>query len=178
MTLEEKLNTIQKCLTGKDELILRLETRLNNLESYEENNKKINMLQEKVSILESMTTQKAPETFKCTKCQFETNSEKGLKTHLTRKHTIISTTGYPKICELCEKKFNNSNDFKKHMKTHSYKEARFKCEDCDFVGKCLETMEIHLGKSHTDTFECGLCENDLGNLENLSLHLHTNMQDL
>ena len=101
------------------------------------------------------------------------NSEKGLKTHLTRKHTIISTTGYPKICELCEKKFNNSNDFKKHMKTHSYKEARFKCEDCDFVGKCLETMEIHLGKSHTDTFECGLCEKDLGNLENLSIHIQT-----
>ena len=94
-TFEEKLNTMQKCLTEKDELILKLETRLNNLESYEENNKKINMLQEKVSILESMTTQKAPETFKCTKCQFETNSEKGLKTHLTRKHTIISKTGYP-----------------------------------------------------------------------------------
>ena len=120
-----------------------------------------------------MTTKKTFETFKCTKCQFETNSEKGLKTHFTRKHTIITTTGYPKMCELCDKSFNNSTDFKKHMRTHSYKEAKYKCEDCDFVGKSLETMEVHLGKFHADNFECGLCEQDFGNLENLTVHLQT-----
>ena len=41
---------------------------------------------------------------------------------------------------------------KKHMKTHSYKEAKFKCEDCEFVGQCRETMEVHMGKAHTDNF--------------------------
>ena len=133
----------------------------------------MNILVEKVSNLESLTTKKSIETFKCTKCQFETNSEKGLKTHYTRKHTIVTSTGYPKMCELCEKRFNNSNDFKKHMKTHSYKEAKFKYADYDFVGKSLETMEVHLGKFHTDNYECGLCENDLGNLEDLSVHLQT-----
>ena len=44
------------------------------------------------------------------------------------------------------------------MRSHSFKEAKFKCEDCDFVGQSRETMEVHIGKSHTDNFECGLFE--------------------
>ena len=26
-----------------------------------------------------------------------------------------------------------------------------------FFGQSQETMEVHIGKTHTDTFECGLC---------------------
>ena len=59
------------------------------------------------------------------------------------------------------------------MKSHLYKEAKFQCEDCPFVGKNFETMEVHAGKAHTDKLECGLCENNFENMENLNLHLQT-----
>ena len=59
------------------------------------------------------------------------------------------------------------------METHSYKEAKFKCQDCDLVGKSKETMEVHIGRAHTDLFECGLCEKIFDNSEMLEVHLHT-----
>ena len=62
---------------------------------------------------------------------------------------------------------------KRHIKSHSHKEAKFKCEDCDFVGEKFETMEVHMGKCHTDNFECGLCEKNFGNIESLETHLNT-----
>ena len=57
-----------------------------------------------------------------------------------------------------EKKFGNYAVMKKHMDSHSYKEAKFKWEDCEFVGQRFESRDVHMGKSHTDHFECGLCE--------------------
>ena len=54
-------------------------------------------------------------------------------------------------------------DFKNHMKTHSYTEATFNCQNCYFVGNCSETMDVHMGLNHTDNFECGLCESKFGN---------------
>ena len=59
------------------------------------------------------------------------------------------------------------------MRNHSFKEVKFKCEDCDFVGQSRETMEVHIGKSHTDNFECGLCELTFGNIGKLETHLNT-----
>ena len=32
-------------------------------------------------------------------------------------------------------------------------------------------MDVHIGKFHTDNFECGLCDKDFGNLDKLSVHL-------
>ena len=72
-----------------------------------------------------------------------------------------------------KRKFQNAGDMKKHMKTHSFKEAKFKCEDCDCVGQSRETMEVHIGKTHTDNFECGLWEQTFGNIEKLETHLKT-----
>ena len=61
---------------------------------------------------------------------------------MTRKHTRTTVGKYPKKYELCENQFVNSIDFKHHIKTHSYKEAKFKW-DCDFVGKSKESLEVH-----------------------------------
>ena len=36
-------------------------------------------------------------------------------------------------------------------------------EECDFLGKNEVTMEVHLGKLHSEKFECGC-------LENLEIH--------
>ena len=65
----------------------------------------------------------------------------------------------------------NAGDMKRHMRSHSFKEAKFKCEDCDFVGQSRETMEVHIGKNHTDNFECGLCDLNFGNIGKLEIHL-------
>ena len=47
---------------------------------------------------------------------------------------------------------------KKYLKTHTYKKIEFQCVECDFVGAIEETMEVHYGKNHSDSFECGICE--------------------
>ena len=60
---------------------------------------------------------------------------------------------------------------KKHMKRHSYKEARYKCDDCDFVGESGLTMDVHIGKHHSENHECGLCNFEAKDQENLETHL-------
>ena len=59
------------------------------------------------------------------------------------------------------------------MKTHAYKELKFKCEDCEFWGPNSLTMEVHTGKLHSGCFECGLCEYKAKDMENLEIHLST-----
>ena len=51
------------------------------------------------------------------------------------------------------------------MKTHTYKDKYIrkvlkglKCENCDFTEQDGWTMQIHHGKSHSKSFECGLCD--------------------
>ena len=65
-------------------------------------------------------------------------------------------------CHLCEIHCERSSDLKKHLVTHSYKEIRCKCEECDFVGLNEVTMEVHLWKLHSEKFECGLCDLEAG----------------
>ena len=60
-----------------------------------------------------------------------------------------------------------------HMKAHSYKSAAYQFFDCDFCGDSKRTMNVHLGKHHSETYECGLCECENKNLEDLELHLFT-----
>ena len=54
------------------------------------------------------------------------------------------------------------------MQSHYYKLASWKCVDCDFVGGCKETMQVH-----SETLECSLCEYEAMSLENLETHLFT-----
>ena len=72
---------------------------------------------------------KSVEQFKCTKNEFISQSEQGLKTH-----TTIGTGGYPKSCDVCECEITSAAMMKIHLKSHSFKEAKFQCEDCEFVG--------------------------------------------
>ena len=60
---------------------------------------------------------------------------------------------------------------KKHLQTHSYKKANFKCVDCEFVGTNEETMEDHIVKIHDHIFECGLCGYTAETLKNLDMYL-------
>jgi prefoldin subunit 5 len=147
-SFEESLNILKKCVLEKDILIETLENKLN--EKLDKNTTKV----------------------KCSKCNFEGSSKHGLKVHMARKHTLHFDSKSKK-CELCDKDFENVREIKKHLKTHSYKKVEFKCVECDFVGASEETMEVHYGKSHSDSFECGICEYKAETFENLEIHLVT-----
>ena len=62
---------------------------------------------------------------------------------------------------------------KVHLKTHSFKKLDFKCEDCDYFGPNVITMEVHHGRKHSQDPECGLCEFKANSRENLETHLVT-----
>ena len=183
-----KLNGLVKCLEEKDLHTIKLEQKICDMENINdlqnerinkldkennENSQNIKMLIEKLSIFENSIPNKSLERYKCKLCDFVGQSAQGLKTHSTRKHTVISKGGYPKPCDLCGCEVSNAENMKKHLKTHSFKKAQYKCEDCDFVGQSVETMEVHNGKAHTKDFECGICEVSFGNNDDLDTHLTT-----
>ena len=81
---------------------------------------------------------------------------------------------YPKECDFCDAKINTAIEMKMHLKiAHTNKEAKFKCEDCDFYGGNELSVEVHQGKCHSVDFECGLCYYNTKSLENFNTHLTT-----
>ena len=83
------------------------------------------------------TSLKVPEkqALQCDKCNFTTESERGLKVHTKRKHETSSDQEFPKICDFCDLTCYNKNEMTEHLKVHSYKNLIFKCEDCAFLAK-------------------------------------------
>ena len=156
-----------------DSKVKYIEERLDHFNQIKTNEQNIKIEIEKVSNLKSCPAQKTSEKFKLEKCHFEKHSEKGLKTYMSRKHTQNSSSEYPRKCDLCVRPFDTHNEFKKLLRTHSYEESKFKCVDCNFDGKCSETMDVHMGMSHTDTFVCGICDVSFGNSKDLETHLTT-----
>lgn len=110
-------------------------------------------------------------SFKCTKCNFETNYKNGLKIHEKKKHTSVEMVNFPRSCNICDKELRNAAEMKKHIKSHSYKEANYKCDDCEFIGASDFTMEVHLGKCDSEKYECGLCDFEATSIDNLEIHL-------
>ena len=49
----------------------------------------------------------------------------------------------------------------------------YECTECDFKGNNGWTLQIHNGKAHGSTLECGLCEFQAKDLETQNLHLKT-----
>ena len=77
------------------------------------------------------------EKIKCKKCDFSTNSENGLKTHVTKKHkekTENVEKTFPKQCSLCNLVFKNKKEMSKQIRTHSYLYVQFRCAHCEFIG--------------------------------------------
>ena len=62
---------------------------------------------------------------------------------------------------------------KRHMKNHSYISAKYKCLDCDYFSSTDTDMEAHIGKEHSEGFECCLCGNIEESSEKLETHLLT-----
>ena len=145
-------------------------------EEITEKDLKIKQIEEKINILEIQKINKTKnkgEELKCSQCDFVTHSKHGLKIHSKKKHTSVLNLEYPRQCDLCDEQCESSYEMKKHMITHSYKEAKFKCDECDFVGQNLVSIEVHIRRKHSENFECGLCDFEAGSSENIEMHLTT-----
>ena len=165
---------MRKALEEKDTQISGLEIRLDELENKfkEEKKGKDRKIKELESLLKNNQNKKTkmPENFKCSECDYETTTMKGMKTHKTRKHTKTSKLKYPINCDLCDEKLDDEKEMRLHMKGHAYFEAKFRCEDCDYWSQNYLTMELHVGKNHSESVECGLCDYKADNLNTLKIH--------
>ena len=141
---ENNFEILKKTVCEKDAYITNLEEKLSKVvEANKEQEEKIEKLAQQVKVI-SESSISAKNIFKCRNCDFETNSEKGLKQHTSKKHTKSEDKGKKLFCEHCKHVFNNS-----------------------------ETLAVHIGKNHTDNLKCGLCERFFETKENLEIHLNT-----
>ena len=113
------------------------------------------------------------QNLKCSKCNFTTKAERGLKVHMKRKHDTLLENEFPKDCDFCDQKYFDLEQMKKHLKLHTYKNLKFKCEDCEFLTEDELSLEVHSGKVHSGNFECALCGFSGKDIEDLETHLHT-----
>lgn len=188
--LNIKINNLDKAIAEKDQeinvLANTIETlkksfvddvlsKMNNLEKLVEKQAiVINDLENKVNLLshkepKSRNVKASANNLNCSKCDFVGTTSHGLKVHIARKHTV-NLNQNSRNCELCDKTFKNNIELKKHLNAHSYKQANYKCKECDFVGERHESMDVHIGRFHTDTYECGLCHFSVDSFEKLETH--------
>ena len=177
---EHKLESQRRDLEEKNAKINALEMRLEELENKFTSEKKCK--DKKIRELEKTVKSKSDDAKKqvtkvmlnCKYCDFKTSSERGLKVHIRRKHTILTEADYPAECDFCDLKLISESDMKMHLKeSHIHTQSKFKCEDCDFYCENELSIEVHHGRCHNEDFECGLCEYKAGNIENLNIHLST-----
>ena len=60
--------------------------------------------------------------------------------HINRKHTKYDENVTSFQCENC-KGFRSAGEFKEHMISHSYRQLKFKCDECDFWGPNKQTIK-------------------------------------
>ena len=181
--LEKVEIDIQKKLEAHEDKIENklqaFETRLIEMsKQMEEKNNKItaleNILKKTSDKLEN--TKKAKDIkFKCNMCDFQSGSQSGLKTHISRKHTNYEHDASFK-CEICDDKYIKEEYLKDHMITHSYYKSeflKFKCDECDFWGPNAHTMKMHYFRLHCENVSCGSCNLEVKDVEELDIHTTT-----
>ena len=55
--------------------------------------------------------------------------------------------------------------------SHSYKLVNFTCAECEFIVECELTMDLHVGRFHSEDFDLGLYDAIFKNREDLETHL-------
>ena len=161
-TFEKQLETFKDVIGQKDEKISSLEEQVKEMEN---KLKELKKNEDKVK--------KPKKKKQCPHCEFEASSERGLRTHITRIHTDSKNIEFPTTCELCDFVAKNKSELKSYLKTHSYKSVNFKCKECEQFCETEIEMEVHIGKKHSDQFDCGICGFEIKTLEDLNIHLTT-----
>lgn len=113
----------------------------------------------------------------CTTCNYTTNSQKRLYSHMNRVHQ--NEGEYP--CELCGKVSKSLASLKKHM-YNNHQEKNFKCTECDaeFVNESklkVHVKQVHLGEKPVQKIEampqCEICGKKSWKLK-IHMTLHSN----
>ena len=78
-------------------------------------------LNESIAVLENSVRVPDNPIFKCSNCKFTTESERGLKVHIKRKHEHLEEKGFPKVCEFCDYKCFNKQSMVDHLTEHSFR---------------------------------------------------------
>ena len=178
-TLENLLKEMKSALDQKDTVIENIKTKCNTLEDrVKELEKETGEIEERVinqsiSVLENSIRIPDKEIFKCETCKFKSESERGLKVHIKRKHTNFSENSFPYTCDFCDRQCSKKENLEEHLKEHTYVALKFKCEDCDFLANDELSLEVHAERKHTGNFECPLCAYKSNSEESLDTHLHT-----
>ena len=121
--------------------------------------------------------------FECPHCEFVSTSKQGLKVHMTRKHTKYTKDNRPNKCEVCDAHFMRylgkpmyDESVEKAILAHSYKCSsylKYKCDECEFWGKNILSMKVHVQKHHEEKTTCGLCDYVADDIETLETHQFT-----
>ena len=155
---ENKLDHQRRDLEKKNAKIADLEIRLEEVKKKEKNEKQIRerKMKDLENTIKGMTKEESnsTENFQCSECEFASKSQNGVKTHKARMHTKTEKLKNPIDCELCDASLENEKDMKEHLNYHKYKKTTFNCKDCDYWCENFLTMEVHVGKFHSETLEC------------------------
>ena len=187
--LKKQFKEMQNVLENKDAEIQLIQTNYNSLETdFKEmvkQNREIEerfaeitqhnetILNESIAALEISSKAADNPKFNCSKCNFTTVSERGLKVHMKRKHESLEDEQFPKVCDFCDRNCFDKKHMKEHLAEHSFRNLKFKCEDCDFLAEDNLSLEVHAGKAHSGNFECALCGFTGKDISDLDTHLHT-----
>ena len=115
-----KSEHFEKQLSENNEKIRNLELNIEKkFEMFESN---LNSLKQYIEKLEQRFKSKPDKInikIRCSQCDYEGNSQHGLKVHMAKKHTALEEIKSNKY-DLCDEKFKNSTDLKRHRKSHSF----------------------------------------------------------
>ena len=173
--LKVKIETLESTTKEIKKKQVDVETKINKVKVLDFENKikclenTVKKFEESNEIFLEKIKKQESKKYKCSECTYEATSERGLKTHIGRKHQA-ENGNFPRTCDLCDFQIKNRKDMKKHMLSHSYKRVEFNCDECDFYGRDDLAMEMQYRKTHSYLFECVLCESKFIDEEMLELH--------
>ena len=81
----------------------------------------------------------------------------------------MSVAEFSQTCDLCDFEVKCKGELKSHRLSYSYIDVKYKCADCEYVGENDESMHVHIGRAHSENFECDLCSENLG--KNILVHV-------
>jgi uncharacterized Zn-finger protein len=88
-----------------------------------------------------------------------------------KKHVHIHTNEKPYECDVCEKRFTQSGNLKRHMRIHA-NENPYQCDVCEKRFRESGHLQYHMRiHTHEKPYECDECEKRFSQSSNLQRHV-------
>lgn len=108
------------------------------------------------------------EVFPCSLCEYETNTQNRLDTHMKRIHECHMTYK----CMMCDYSTKWNKAFSEHLKEEHFTGPPFRCSECDFTGKKLHVLMSHRTKHGEDRpHACDFCDQRFKTRNNALAHI-------